>query len=50
MALPLTGHRIDHTVCRFGAELGVVLPCWYFGKSGQAHFNAVATMDVKITW
>ena len=45
MAQPMQGHLlILHFAC-LAKELGVVLPCSYFERAGQAHFNAVAMID-----
>lgn len=44
-ALPLDGNPIVAHFAALAQELGVVLPCSYFEKAGQAHFNSVAVID-----
>ena len=44
-ALPLDGNPIVAHFAALAQELGVVLPCSYFEKAGQAHFNSVAMID-----
>ena len=45
MAQPMQGHPLILHFARLAKELGVVLPCSYFERAGQAHFNAVAMID-----
>lgn len=44
-ALPMEGHPVIARMAGLARELGVVLPCSYFEKAGQAHFNSVAMID-----
>lgn len=44
-ALPMEGNPIIARFADLAKELGVVLPCSYFEKAGQAHFNSVAMID-----
>ena len=45
LAQPMQGHPLIARFAGLARELGVVLPCSYFEKSGQAHFNACAMID-----
>lgn len=45
LAAPMQGHPLIAQFSALAAELGVVLPCSYFEKAGQAHFNSVAMID-----
>ncbi len=45
MAKPMAGHPLIARFSDLARELGVVLPCSYFEKAGQAHFNAMAMID-----
>lgn len=45
MALPFEGHPLIARFAVLARELGVVLPCCYFEKAGQAHFNSCAMID-----
>ena len=45
LAQPREGHPLIARFADLARELGVVLPCSYFEKAGQAHFNAVAMID-----
>ncbi len=45
LAQPLQGHPLIARFADLARELGVVLPCSYFEKAGQAHFNSVAMID-----
>ena len=45
LALPMQGHPLIARFSGLARELGVVLPCSYFEKAGQAHFNAMAMID-----
>lgn len=45
LAQPGEGHPLIARFADLARELGVVLPCSYFEKAGQAHFNAVAMID-----
>ena len=45
LALPMQGHPLIARFSDLARELGVVLPCSYFEKAGQAHFNAMAMID-----
>ncbi|MEF3047293.1 N-carbamoylputrescine amidase [Pseudotabrizicola sp. L79] len=44
-ALPFEGNPIIARFADLARELGVVLPCSYFEKAGQVHFNSVAMID-----
>jgi N-carbamoylputrescine amidase len=45
LALPFQGHSLIARFSDLARELGVVLPCSYFEKAGQAHFNSMAMID-----
>ena len=45
MAQPMNGHPLIARFAALAQELGVVLPCSYFERAGQAHFNSVAMID-----
>ena len=45
LAAPAAGHPLIARFADLARELGVVLPCSYFEKAGQAHFNACAMID-----
>ena len=45
LAAPMAGHPLIARFSALAKELGVVLPCSYFEKAGQAHFNSVAMID-----
>jgi N-carbamoylputrescine amidase len=45
MAQPMAGHPLIARFSDLARELGVVLPCSYFEKAGQAHFNSMAMID-----
>lgn len=45
LALPFDDHPLIARFSDLARELGVVLPCSYFEKAGQAHFNSVAMID-----
>jgi len=45
LAQPMQGHPLIARFSGLARELGVVLPCSYFEKAGQAHFNAMAMID-----
>ena len=45
MAAPIQGHPLIARFSDLAKELGVVLPCSYFERSGQVHFNSVAMID-----
>ena len=45
LAAPMQGHPLIARLSDLARELGVVLPCSYFERAGQAHFNAVAMID-----
>lgn len=45
LALPMAGHPVIARFSALAKELGVVLPCSYFEKAGQAHFNSMAMID-----
>jgi len=49
MAAPMQGHPLIARFADLARELGVVLPCSYFERSGQAHFNSVAMIDADGT-
>jgi N-carbamoylputrescine amidase len=44
-ALPMQGHPLIARFSALARELGVVLPCSYFERAGQAFFNSVAMID-----
>ena len=45
MAQPMQGHPLIARFSDLARELGVVLPCSYFERAGQAHFNSMAMID-----
>jgi N-carbamoylputrescine amidase len=45
LAQPMANHPLIARFSSLAKELGVVLPCSYFEKAGQAHFNSVAMID-----
>jgi N-carbamoylputrescine amidase len=45
LAQPMQGHPLIARFADLARELGVVLPCSYFERAGQAHFNSVAMID-----
>ena len=45
LAAPAQGHPLIARFADLARELGVVLPCSYFERAGQAHFNACAMID-----
>ncbi|MGV8987415.1 MAG: N-carbamoylputrescine amidase [Cypionkella sp.] len=45
MAQPFAGHPLIARFAALAKELGVVLPCPYFERAGQAYFNACAIID-----
>ena len=45
LAKPFSGHPLIARFSGLARELGVVLPCSYFEKAGQAHFNSCAMID-----
>lgn len=45
LAQPMDGHPLIARFADLARELGVVLPCSYFEKAGQAHFNSIAMID-----
>ena len=45
LAQPFDGHPLIARFSALARELGVVLPCCYFEKAGQAHFNSCAMID-----
>ena len=45
LAAPMQGHPLIARFADLARELGVVLPCSYFEKAGQAHFNSCAMID-----
>ena len=45
LALPMQGHPLLARFVALARELGVVLPCSYFERAGQAFFNSVAMID-----
>ena len=45
LAQPMQGHPLIARFSELARALGVVLPCSYFEKAGQAHFNAMAMID-----
>ena len=49
LAQPMQGHPLIAQFSALAKELGVVLPCSYFEKAGQAHFNSVAMIDADGT-
>lgn len=45
LAQPAEGHPLIALFRGLAKELGVVLPCSFFEKAGQAHFNSAAMID-----
>lgn len=45
LAAPAAGHPAIARFADLARELGVVLPCSFFEKAGQAYFNSVAMID-----
>ena len=45
LAQPMHAHPLIARFASLARELGVVLPCSYFERAGQAHFNALALID-----
>ncbi len=45
LAAPMDGHPLIARFADLARELGVVLPCSYFERAGQAFFNSVAMID-----
>jgi N-carbamoylputrescine amidase len=45
LAQPMQGHPLIARFADLARELGVVLPCSYFERAGQAHFNSCAIID-----
>ena len=45
LARPAEGHPLIGLFQSLAKELGVVLPCSFFEKAGQAHFNSAAMID-----
>src|SRR5690606_36453858 len=45
LARPAEGHPLIARFQSLAWELGVVLPCSFFEKAGQAHFNSAAMID-----
>ena len=45
LAAPFEGHPLVARFSGLARELGVVLPCSYFEKAGQAYFNSMAMID-----
>jgi len=45
LAQPMAGHPLIARFSALAAELGVVLPCSYFERAGQAFFNSCAMID-----
>jgi N-carbamoylputrescine amidase len=45
LARPAEGHPLIGLFQSLARELGVVLPCSFFEKAGQAHFNSCAMID-----
>ena len=45
LARPVAGHPLILRFSALARELGVVLPCSFFEKAGQAYFNSVALID-----
>lgn len=45
LAAPMQGHPLIARFASLAQELGVVLPCSYFERSGQVLFNSVAMID-----
>jgi len=45
LARPAAGHPLIARFQALAKELGVVLPCSFFERAGQAHFNSLAMID-----
>lgn len=45
LARPMQGHPLIARFADLARELGVVLPCSFFERAGQVHFNSVAMID-----
>ena len=45
LAQPMGGHPLIARFADLAKELGVVLPCSYFERAGQAHFKSCAMID-----
>jgi N-carbamoylputrescine amidase len=45
LAQPMQGHPLIARFADLARELGVVLPCCYFERAGQAYFNSCAMID-----
>ncbi|MCB6176529.1 N-carbamoylputrescine amidase [Rhodobacter sp. Har01] len=45
LAQPMQGHPLIARFADLARELGIVLPCSYFERAGQAFFNSVAMID-----
>ena len=45
MARQMQGHPLIARFSDLARELGVVLPCSYFERAGQAHFNSMVMID-----
>ena len=45
LAAPADGHPLIERLRALARELGVVLPCSFFERAGQAHFNSLAMID-----
>ena len=45
LALPFENHPLIARFADLARELGVVLPCSYFERAGQAYFNSIAMID-----
>ena len=45
LARPVDGHPLIAQFQSLAQELGVVLPCSFFERSGQAHFNSAVMID-----
>ncbi|MGV8950253.1 MAG: N-carbamoylputrescine amidase [Cypionkella sp.] len=45
LAQPMQGHPLIARFADLARELGVVLPCSYFERARQAHFNSVVMID-----
>lgn len=49
LAAPAEGHPLIARFADLARELGVVLPCSFFERAGQAYFNSVAMIDADGT-
>jgi N-carbamoylputrescine amidase len=49
LARPMQGHPLIARFADLARELGIALPCSYFEKAGQAHFNSCAMIDADGT-